>query len=124
LAAAADETWWRLTDADWREAFEAHPKIGDRATSSGTASWSRGEQARACEAPAAVLEELQAANREYEARFGFIYIVCATGRSADEILTDLRARLGNPREVELRIAATEQARITAIRLRKLIDDLP
>jgi 2-oxo-4-hydroxy-4-carboxy-5-ureidoimidazoline decarboxylase len=119
LTAARDE-WFRLTPDDWREAFAHHPKIGDREALRkrfpDTHHWSEREQAGAANASLDVLDELAEANRAYEARFGYIFIVCATGKSAEEMLTILRGRLANDPAQEIAIAAREQAKITAIRL--------
>ncbi len=124
LLRIGERTWWSLTIEDHLEAFAAHPKIGEaRTPASGDAKWSHGEQAGAATASAQTLADLADANRAYEAQLGFIFIVCASGRSADEMLRDLRTRLANSREVELRTAAEEQAKITRLRLTKLIDQL-
>jgi OHCU decarboxylase len=123
LLAAADAVWRSLGPADWREAFAHHPRIGERqaavAQEARGAAWSAGEQARVGVAPADVRAALAAANREYEGRFGHIYVVCATGKSAEEMLAIARARLGNDPETELRVAAEEQRKITRLRLEKL-----
>lgn len=123
LLAAARETWWALTPADWQEAFSHHPKIGDRrqekSTFASTRQLSAREQAGVASAAGQILAALDEANRAYEHRFGYIFIVCATGRSGAEMLQMLRERLGNDPETEIRIAAEEQARITAIRLKAL-----
>ncbi|HET9984476.1 MAG TPA: 2-oxo-4-hydroxy-4-carboxy-5-ureidoimidazoline decarboxylase [Longimicrobiales bacterium] len=124
LLRAADDVWWSLGADDWLEAFRAHPRIGERraerAQPGDGDGWSADEQSGTRSAEAALLAELAEGNRAYEARFGHIYIVCATGRSADELLAVLRSRLGNDAETELRVAAEEQRRITRIRLEKLI----
>ena len=123
LLATSDRVWSRLSPDDWREAFAKHPRIGERAAATATASeqrWSQGEQSRAQESPASVLAELAMANAEYEERFGHVFLICATGRSADEILANARSRLQNDPDRELAIAAEEQRRITHIRLRKLL----
>lgn len=123
LVAAADRVWFTLSPDDWLEAFSKHPRIGDRAARSAPdveRRWSEGEQSRAREAAPAVLTELAMANAEYENRFGHVFLICATGRSADEILQQARERLHNDPESELRIAAEEQRRITHLRLRKLL----
>jgi 2-oxo-4-hydroxy-4-carboxy-5-ureidoimidazoline decarboxylase len=120
LLAAAREVWFALTPDDWREAFRHHPTIGDRAALRArfpaTAELSAREQQGIAGASDATLEALAEANREYEEKFGFIFIVCATGKSADEMLALLRARLANDVASELVIAAGEQAKITALRL--------
>jgi OHCU decarboxylase len=115
LLAAAERVWWGLAPDDWQEAFAAHPRIGERA-----AGWAAAEQASARDAAAPVLAELAAANRAYEARFGHIFLICATGKSAEEMLAALRARMGNDPEEELRVAAAEQAKITRLRLERLL----
>jgi OHCU decarboxylase len=114
LRERSDEIWRRLGREDWREAFAAHPRIGEKAT-----GWSEKEQVRARGADKQTVAELIEANRDYETRFDHIFIVCATGKSAAEMLALLRARLGNDPETELRIAAEEQRKITNLRLEKL-----
>ncbi|NVB82300.1 MAG: allantoicase [Kofleriaceae bacterium] len=124
LLRLAERTWWSLGEADHLEAFAAHPKIGEsKVPPSGDAKWSHGEQAAAATAAQQTLAELAEANRAYEAKLGFIFIVCASGLSAEVMLGKLRERLGQPREVELRTAAEEQAKITRLRLGKLIGEL-
>ena len=117
--------WRELGRENWLEAFRAHPKIGEskaqRETGAEARAWAEGEQARAREASDETLDALTEANREYEERFGFIFIVCATGRSAEEMLASLRERLNNDPETELRLAAGEQWRITELRLRKFLN---
>lgn len=124
LLAAADEVWWGLGESDWREAFGHHPKIGDaaalRTRFASTRQWAAGEQAGAENATEETLVALADGNRAYEERFGYIFIVCATGKTAEEMLALLRARLPNDPKDELRVAALEQARITRIRLEKLL----
>ena len=120
LLFAARNEWFGLTEADWLEAFSHHPKIGDRAALAerfpGTHDLSAKEQAGVGGADADVLAALAEANDAYEKRFGFIFIVCATGKTAEEMLQLLRDRLSNDRATELRVAAEEQAKITALRL--------
>jgi len=120
LLTAARVEWFGLTEADWLEAFSHHPKIGDRAALDArfpaTHDLSSKEQARVGGADAEVIAALAEANETYLDRFGFIFIVCATGKSAEEMLDLLRDRLKNNRAAELRIAAEEQAKITALRL--------
>lgn len=120
LLAAAEDEWRALGPEDWREAFAHHPKIGDKAppgdTPAAARALSEGEQAGVMSASEAVLDALAEGNRRYEERFGYIFIVCATGKSADEMLSLLRARLDNDPATEVRIAAAEQEKITAIRL--------
>lgn len=112
--------WFGLTETDWLEAFSHHPPIGDRASLAArfpaTHQLSAKEQAGVGRADDAVLSALAEANAAYLDRFGFIFIVCATGKTAEEMLALLRARLPNNRATELRNAAEEQATITALRL--------
>jgi len=122
--AAAEAVWNALSPEDWREAFTHHPRIGDkealRQRFASTRGWAEAEQAGALAASEDVLDALAAGNRDYEERFGYIFIVCATGKSADEMLALLRARLAHDLEDEIRFAAAEQARITRLRLEKLL----
>lgn len=126
LRAAAERAADGLTRADWIEAFAHHPRIGDRASLAArfptTAAWSSGEQAGMAEAGVDVLTALLDGNRAYESRFGHIFIVCATGRSASEMLASLRERLPNDPDRELAVAAAEQRKITALRLKKLLEE--
>ena len=120
LLFAARNEWFGLTEADWLEAFSHHPRIGDRASLAArfpaTHDLSAKEQSRVADAGADVIAALAEANDAYFDRFGFIFIVCATGKSAEEMLQLLRDRLPNDRATELRTAAEEQAKITALRL--------
>ena len=121
LFAAADEVWSTMQEEDWMQAFRAHPRIGERKAERATAQskqWSGQEQSAVDRAQAEILAELVAGNRQYEDRFGFTYIVCATGKSAEEMLQILRRRLHSDRDTELREAAEQQRQITQIRLRK------
>ncbi|MEO6445185.1 MAG: 2-oxo-4-hydroxy-4-carboxy-5-ureidoimidazoline decarboxylase [Gemmatimonadaceae bacterium] len=128
LMTAADEAWGDATEDDWREAFTHHPRIGEAkaeaAVSSDAQRWSGDEQTSSVEAAHQVRVEIAAAQRTYEQRFGYIFIICATGRSAGEILAAAEARLPNDPAVELRVAAEEQRKITASRLAKLLDAPP
>ena len=121
----AADVWFSLPVGDHLEAFAAHPKIGSRKAAAKqpakSAEWSAGEQAAIDSAATGVRDALAKANRLYENKFGFIFIVCATGKTADEMLAMCRARFGNSVETELQIAADEQAKITAIRLNKLLE---
>lgn len=119
LLRIAERAWWSLGEADHLEAFAAHPQIGEASS----AAWSRAEQADAAGAAAATRAELVELNRRYLERHGFIFITCAAGRSADAMLAELRARVTEPRAVELRRAAEEQAMILRLRLHKLIGEL-
>jgi len=120
LLSVARVEWFGLTEADWLEAFSHHPRIGDRASLDArfpaTHDLSTKEQAGVSVARAETIDALADANQRYFERFGFTFIVCATGKSAVEMLSSLRARLPNDRATELRIAAEEQAKITALRL--------
>jgi OHCU decarboxylase len=125
LLTAADEVWRSLSERDWLEAFAAHPRIGGReraarAQHAQAEGWSEQEQSGARDAARATLDELAEANRAYEEKFGHIYIVCATGKTGEEMLALLRARLSNGADTELRIAAGEQSKITRLRLEKLL----
>jgi OHCU decarboxylase len=116
LGEEADKIWRSLGPADWLEAFAAHPRIGERSS----AAWSAEEQRGALSAPPAIRARLDDANREYEARFGFIFIVCATGMGAAEMLGRIEDRLTHSRGEELPVAAEEQRKITRLRLNKLV----
>jgi 2-oxo-4-hydroxy-4-carboxy-5-ureidoimidazoline decarboxylase len=120
VLAAAREVWFSLHRSDWLEAFSHHPKIGDRgalrARFAATRHLSEKEQAGVENASEDTLDALAEANTEYEKKFGYIFIVCATGKSAGEMLRMLRVRLKNALDVEIRIAAGEQAKITELRL--------
>jgi 2-oxo-4-hydroxy-4-carboxy-5-ureidoimidazoline decarboxylase len=124
LLAASDEIWRALGEADWLEAFRSHPRIGETTAEKGSAAqssaWSAQEQQKAATADEAVKMALKWGNREYEQKFGRIFIVCATGKSAGEILEILRRRLHNDEATELRQAAEEQRQIMHIRLKKWI----
>jgi 2-oxo-4-hydroxy-4-carboxy-5-ureidoimidazoline decarboxylase len=126
LHAAADAAFAHLTREDWLEAFEHHPRIGDldalRSRFAATAAWAGGEQSGAAGADARTLERLADGNRAYEARFGYRFIVCATGLGAGEMLARLEARLGNEPARELAIAGAEQTKITHIRIDKLLEE--
>lgn len=120
----ADWLWGQTGPEDWEEAFKHHPRIGDveqlRARFAATAQWASQEQSGVQGASEEVLRGLAEGNREYEQRFGFIFLVCATGKTAEEMLELLRARLNNPPDEELRIAVGEQGKIMRIRLEKLL----
>jgi 2-oxo-4-hydroxy-4-carboxy-5-ureidoimidazoline decarboxylase len=131
LLAASDETWSNLTAADWMEAFRSHPRIGeslgaqpgsDQSGASRSKIWSAQEQQNVAAAGDAVRIALAEANHEYERRFHHIFIVCATGKSAPEILEILRRRLQNDEPTELREAAEQQRKITHIRVKKWLSE--
>ena len=129
LYGEAERQWWRLGDGDWKEAFTHHPRIGAdlallRAKYAPTADWASGEQAGIAGASDDVLQALVAGNIAYEVSFGHIFLVCASGRTASEMLTMLRERMENAtapggHAAELRVAAGEQVKITRLRLEKL-----
>ena len=125
LLATSNDIWWSLDPNDWLEAFRSHPKIGEKKAEAAVATqsqqWSADEQHGVQQASRDTGEKLAALNRAYEQKFGFIFIVCATGKSTDEILALLEQRFGNERAIELHNAAAEQAKITELRLRKLIE---
>ena len=124
LIAASDTAWNSTTESDWLEAFQSHPRIGEshakREQSAAAKVWSSSEQAKLSDAHAATRAELKSINDSYEKKFGFIYIVCATGKSIDEMLVIAKARMIHDRDTELRCAAEEQRKITNLRLEKLV----
>lgn len=120
LCAAADRIWRSLPEEDWQEAFDSHPRLGEQKAKVATVqslNWSAHEQS-AANPDDAVREAMTQGNREYEERFGRIFLLCATGRSAAEMLAILRERLQNDAATELREAAEQQRLITRLRLRK------
>jgi OHCU decarboxylase len=117
LETMATDIWWRLAPTDWLEAFSKHPKIGEKGKVS---QWSSEEQSGMNSAATDTAKKLRALNQTYFEKFGWIFIVCATGKSAEEMLSLLEARLPNRPEDELPIAAAEQNKITLLRLRKLL----
>jgi 2-oxo-4-hydroxy-4-carboxy-5-ureidoimidazoline decarboxylase len=121
---AANSIWRTLDEKDILEAFSAHPEIGDlnslREKYAATKNLAAAEQAAVASADESTLQALALGNAQYKERFGFIFIVCATGKSAAEILDILHARLPLPRELEIKNAAEEQRKITALRLQKLL----
>lgn len=123
LSAARDE-WFALEPADWREAFAAHPKIGDRdglrSRVAETRHLAAREQAGVDGAPEDVLSALAAGNAAYEKKFGYIFIICASGLTAEQMLAMMRDRLENDPATELHVAADEQAKITQLRLKRLL----
>ncbi|HEU4767454.1 MAG TPA: 2-oxo-4-hydroxy-4-carboxy-5-ureidoimidazoline decarboxylase [Pyrinomonadaceae bacterium] len=125
LTRVAADIWSSLSHEDWLEAFRSHPKIGEKkateAVSAQAQHWSGQEQSGVRDANRDTIDSLAQLNREYEQKFGFIFIVCATGKSAAEMLAMLRERLQNDAATELPIAAAEQAKITELRLKKLIN---
>ena len=124
LMSLADATWAALDPSDWLEAFSAHPRIGSQrdvdAKAAATKQWSQQEQSGASAADDETKRALAQANADYEQKFGRIYLVCATGKSARELLDLCRARLAHDAETELAVAAEEQRKITRLRLEKLL----
>jgi 2-oxo-4-hydroxy-4-carboxy-5-ureidoimidazoline decarboxylase len=124
LIETSDAIWRSLGESDWLEAFRSHPRIGESRTEKSVAAqssaWSEQEQQKAAAADEAVKTALKWGNREYEQKFGRTFIVCATGKSASEILEILRRRLHNDDAAELQQAAEEQRQIMHIRLKKWI----
>ncbi|SRR6266436_717999 len=122
----ADSIWRSLSKEDWLEAFRAHPKIGEEkaaaAQSVQAQDWSTQEQSGVHDAATETKAALAAGNQEYEERFGFIFIVCATGKTSKEMLAILNERLRNNSETELKVAAEEQRKITRLRIEKLLSD--
>jgi OHCU decarboxylase len=121
LHKAADSVWWKLTREDWLEAFSHHPQIGNKPESGSESAqrWAEGEQSGAHAASDDLKTRLARANRAYFEKFGHIYIVCATGKSAEGMLAILNQRLQNDLAIELSVAAEQQRLITRIRLDKL-----
>jgi len=128
MKAKAHAVWSALSPEDWDEAFRAHPEIGGKKAegpqTATSAAWSSGEQAKVGSATSDTRAELAAINARYRETFGRIYIVCATGKSAEELLAIAKARLSNPPAAELAVAAAEQAKITDLRLEKLVFGRP
>ena len=124
LITHSDRLWWSLTPDDWLEAFRSHPKIGEKKASDKVSvqsqQWSGQEQAGVSSASRNTVDSLAELNRAYEQKFGFIFIICATGKTPDEMLAALQQRLQNDSDTELRLAAAEQAKITQLRLKKLL----
>jgi 2-oxo-4-hydroxy-4-carboxy-5-ureidoimidazoline decarboxylase len=125
LFAAADHCWQNLPEADWLEAFRSHPRIGEqhaqKQTTATSAAWSRSEQSQMKDADAAILLRMREGHREYEERFGRIFIVCASGKQPAEMLRILEQRLTNDPAKELRESAAQQQQIMQLRLRKWLN---
>ncbi|MDX2010670.1 MAG: allantoicase [Myxococcaceae bacterium] len=126
LFAAAESVWWKLGTTAWLDAFAAHPRIGSskkgKAQTAKSAAWSKGEQRGVAASEKAVLAKLKALNEAYIEKFGFIFIVFATGKSAPEMLALLEERVGRPKKAELETAAVEQMKITRLRLEKWLTE--
>ncbi len=119
LRQEAEEAWRVLDEDDWRDAIEHHPRIGER-----THGWSREEQSGVATANDEARDRLAVGQRAYEQKFGYIFLISATGKSGDEMATELENRLGNSPEMELSVAAEELRKITILRLEKLLVDEP
>ena len=121
----AEEKWYDCSEDDWKEAFAQHPKIGSIETITekfaSTATWASDEQSGINNVSRETMAALAEGNRLYEEKFGYIFIVCATGKSAEEMLVLLQSRLSNTPEVEIKIAADQQNEITKLRLQKLLE---
>jgi len=113
--------WSKCTEPDWREALDGHPRIGDKARGSGlSAQWSKGEQSKSGTPDTKATEKLKSAQERYFRKFGFIFLICATGKSSSEILAAVEERLQNSAQKELQIVAEEQSKIIHLRLEKLL----
>ena len=125
LMQAADRIWNSLAPPDWLEAFSHHPRIGKiedlEAKFASTQSWATEEQNGIRGAPRGVIQDLAKENLDYEKRFGHVFLVCATGKTAEEMLGLLRNRMKHTPEQELKTAAEQQIKITHIRLEKLLN---
>jgi OHCU decarboxylase len=124
LLAASNDIWWSLDRSDWLEAFRSHPKIGEKKASDNVSAqsqqWSGQEQSGVANASHETTSTLATLNEDYVQKFGYIFIICATGKTSDEMLFALRERLQHNPESELPIAAAEQSKITELRLKKLL----
>jgi len=124
LMEAAERIWASLGREDWLAAFRRHPAIGGKKSARGQTAkarkWSEGEQSAAQKAPEDLLRVLAAANQAYHAAFGYVFLICATGKTTEEILRSLQQRISNDVETELKIAAGEQSKIMRLRLEKLL----
>jgi len=120
----ANEAWWALDQSDWLEAFRSHPRIGEKKAaeqvSAQSQQWSGQEQAGMNSASREMTNTLAALNRAYELKFGYIFIICATGKTPEAMLSALHERLQHNAGAELPVAAAEQANITELRLKKLL----
>ena len=125
LLEKSESVWWALEPHDWLEAFHSHPKIGEKKAASAVGvdaqRWSEEEQSGTRDSAKETMEALAELNRSYEEKFGYIFIVCASGKTSEEMLALLRERLKNNHAEELRNAAAEQAKITRLRLLKLLE---
>jgi OHCU decarboxylase len=119
LMDAADEVWADLSTSDWLEAFAAHPRVGESGGHSPDSS--RVEQSRVMGAGDETLAALAEENRQYEARFGHVFLISAAGRTADDVLAVLRQRMNNDPATEVKVAAREQSKITRLRLERMLN---
>lgn len=126
LLDTSDRIWRKLAVADWLEAFQSHPRIGESRShaevSARSQQWSAQEQSRAVDSSDSVKQALAEGNQQYEEKFGRIFIICATGKSAPEILQNLQRRLNNDEATELREAAEHQRQIIQIRVNKWLTE--
>ena len=121
LLESAERIWWSLDPKDWLEAAAQHPRIGERApTGSSTEAWAQQEQSGMAEASSDLTQELANLNHVYEEKFGFVFLICATGLSAEAMLAAIRGRIDNMADDELTHLATEKAKILRLRLQKLV----
>ena len=123
LLRAAEEAWWRLAERDWREAFASHPQIGVRSHArpkGSSENWSQQEQSGMDGVSASTRDAMVRGNRSYFKKFGYIYIVCAAGKTCDDMFAILTERLKNDPVAEIRIAAAEQNKITSLRLKRML----
>jgi OHCU decarboxylase len=123
---AADEIWKSLPKSDWHEAFAHHPRIGESASAVAQSDrgreWSASEQSAVMRASESIRLAQRDMNAQYERRFGYIYIVCATGKTPNEMFAIARGRLSNDPATEMKVAAEEQRKIMRLRLEKLLEE--
>ncbi len=121
LIAKGTQAWTKCEEPDWKEALAGHPRIGEKAQGNQLASrWSRGEQAAAADSDQEAAERLRTRQQEYEERFGYLFLICATGKSRQEIIDALEARLLSEPKVEMLVVSKELAKIISLRLEKLV----
>jgi OHCU decarboxylase len=120
LFASADAAWLDVSPAGWLDAFKAHPRIGERGGHSPQSS--EREQSRVNQASQQTLTALAEENRRYEARFGHVFLIAASGSTAEEVLAALRRRIDNDPATELEVAAGEHRKITRLRLERLLSE--
>jgi OHCU decarboxylase len=120
IIVAAHQTWCSLQESDWLQAFAAHPRIGERGIGAQRKGWSAEEQRGMEAARSETALQMSRLNEAYYQRFGWTFIICATGKAAEEMRAALEQRLASDAETELRIAAGEQEKITELRIQKLL----